>query len=121
MRDLEREDHGTDPTCIEAAAQLFIYAAPELFCLVRDNPSGKDIHSIRSQHERLLLAKDKYPSRDSWKAWREKWAHLAEMESLPQRTRDASRVALEAMDRVQQLDITSQSQLRNHSSQIEEI
>ncbi|KAL2671239.1 hypothetical protein Neosp_013818 [[Neocosmospora] mangrovei] len=33
MGDLEKTDHENDPTCIEAAAQLFIHAAPELFCL----------------------------------------------------------------------------------------
>ncbi|KAI8656560.1 hypothetical protein LRP88_11861 [Fusarium phalaenopsidis] len=105
MRDIEKRDHVTDPICIEAAAQLFIHAAPELFCLVRVDPDAKDIHSVWSQHERRLLAKEKDAPGDKWKAWREKWARLAEMESLPQRTREVSRMALEAMDRVKQQDI----------------
>lgn len=105
MKNLEKTDHESDPTCIEAAAQLFIYAAPELFCLVRADPNAKDIHSVWSQHERRLLAKEENYSGDRWKTWREKWTHLAEMESLPQRTREVSRMALEAMDRVKQQDI----------------
>ncbi|RSL73198.1 hypothetical protein CEP54_000325 [Fusarium duplospermum] len=46
MEDLEKKDHKTDPTCIEAAAQLFIHATPELLCLVRADPNAKDIHSV---------------------------------------------------------------------------
>lgn len=102
MRDLEKKDHETDPTCIEAAGQLFIHAAPELFCLVRADPAAEDIHSVWSQHERRLLTKEKDPLGDKWKAWREEWARLAEMERLPQRTREVCRVALEVMDRVKQ-------------------
>ncbi|KAM6515806.1 hypothetical protein FALCPG4_014013 [Fusarium falciforme] len=105
MRDLEKKEHEADPTCIEAAAQLFIHAAPELFCLVRADPNAKDIRSVWSQHERRLLAKEKDSSGEIWKAWREKWARLAEMESLPQRTGEVSRMALEAMGRAKQQEI----------------
>ncbi|KAJ4205212.1 hypothetical protein NW767_004005 [Fusarium falciforme] len=105
MRDLKKKEHEADPTCIEAAAQLFIHAAPELFCLVRADPNAKDIRSVWSQHERRLLAKEKDFSGEIWKAWREKWARLAEMESLLQRTGEVSRIALEAMDRAKQQEI----------------
>ncbi|RMJ06716.1 hypothetical protein CDV36_013686 [Fusarium kuroshium] len=104
MGDLEKKDHETDLGCIEAAAQLFIHAAPELLCLVRADPTAKDIHSVWSQHERCLLAKGKDESGDKWKDWRKKWARLAEMESLPERTREISRKALEAMDQAKQQD-----------------
>ncbi|RSL42701.1 hypothetical protein CEP53_012055 [Fusarium sp. AF-6] len=104
-RDLEKKNHETDPGCIEAAARLFIHAAPELFCLVRADPTAKDIHSVWSQHERCLLAKEKDGSGDKWKDWRETWARLAEMEILPERTREISRKALEAMDQAKQQDI----------------
>ncbi|KAF4971331.1 hypothetical protein FSARC_1763 [Fusarium sarcochroum] len=98
---LKKEEERIDSGCVEAAAQLFIYAAREMFCLIRGDPDAEDVHSQRTQSgQSLMKRKDKPIDGDQWRLFRKRWEEFAEMESLPTETRVAAQKALEAMHQV---------------------
>ena len=101
MNDFLEKDEKIDSGCVEAAGQLFIYAAREVFCLIRGDSDAEDVHSQRTQSgQSLMKRKDKLTDDDQWRYFRNKWEEFAEMEKFPVETRVAARKALEAMDQV---------------------
>ncbi|KAJ4267587.1 hypothetical protein NW762_003696 [Fusarium torreyae] len=101
MNDLLEKDERIDSGCIEAAAQLFIYAAHEMFCLIRGGADATDVHSQRAQSSQSLMKQnDRLKDGEKWAFFRKKWDEFAEIEKFPVETRIAARKAREAMGQV---------------------
>ena len=89
---------------MEAAAQLFIHAAPELFRRSKNNHTAtgaiaKDYNdrSSKSGKQTLWTGRGGY-SLERWAFWKERWEVLSNMKELSESERQAARVAIEAMD-----------------------
>ncbi|KIL96641.1 hypothetical protein FAVG1_01385 [Fusarium avenaceum] len=101
ITDLQKKDDALDSGCVEAAAQLFVYAAREMFCLMQGDPEGEDVHSKRAYSGQCLIRrKEDHTPKESWDFLIERWSQIAEIGELPLETRAAARRALEAMGQV---------------------
>jgi hypothetical protein len=101
MTDLQKKDDALDSGCVEAASQLFVCAAREMFCLVQGDPEGEDVHSKRAHSGQCLIRrKEDHTPKDLWVFFKERWSEIAEIGGLPLETREAARGALEAMEQV---------------------
>ncbi|KPM36718.1 hypothetical protein AK830_g9864 [Neonectria ditissima] len=93
-RALEREGDDTEPDDLEAAAQLFIYAAPELY-----RPSTDTTTNMPSKDNVWNDRRGCYMGR--WDFWMDRWASLAREEGFSTEVRTAADEAFKAMQRVE--------------------
>ncbi|KAM0232494.1 hypothetical protein ACHAP5_010692 [Fusarium lateritium] len=101
MTDLQKKDEILDSGCVEAAAQLFVFAAREMFCLMQGDPEGEDVHSKRAHSGQCLVRRKRdHTPEDLWGFFKDRWGEIVEMGGLPLETRAAARKALEAMEQV---------------------
>lgn len=101
MTDLQKKDDALDSGCVETAAQLFVFAAREMFCLMQGNPEGEDVHSKHAHSGQCLVRrKEDHKPKDSWMFFKERWSQIAEIGGIPLETRAAARRALEAMGQI---------------------
>lgn len=101
MTDLQKKDDALDSGCVEAAAQLFMFAAREMFCLMQGDPDGKDVHSKRAHSGQCLIRrKEDHTPGGVWVFFMDRWNEISEMGELPLETREAARRALKAMEHV---------------------
>jgi hypothetical protein len=101
MTDLHKKDDALDSGCVEAAAQLFVFATQEMFCLMQGDPEGEDVHSKRAHSGQCLIRRKKHHTPGGlWIFFKKRWNEIAEMGGLPLETREAAMRALEAMEHV---------------------
>lgn len=86
----------TEPERLKAAAQLFMYAAPELHRYCKE---GKKLASLDSPIGSVWKGKNGF-SLERWKFWADRLNELAEKEDLSDDARTAAKQAREAMERV---------------------
>lgn len=86
----------TEPERLKAAAQLFMYAAPELHRYCKEE---KKLGSLESPIEDVWKGKDGF-SLERWKFWADRLNGLAEKEGLTDDARADAKQAREAMERV---------------------
>ncbi|KAH6887542.1 hypothetical protein B0T10DRAFT_562757 [Thelonectria olida] len=107
VRALENELNETDPDSnvggkleppdLEAMAQLFVHAAPELYRLCKDRHISQ---LVRLSKGKLWHGEGNCDySLERWAFWRERWIALANTESLSGNARQAAREATEAMEK----------------------
>ncbi|KAK7398074.1 hypothetical protein QQX98_012560 [Neonectria punicea] len=92
---LERDHGDEEPDDLEAAAQLFIHAAPELRRLSVEGPQTEG--TPRSYG--LWHGQGGY-SIERWRFWMERWAVLADVEGFSTQARTAAGEALKSMQKV---------------------
>ncbi|RYP68159.1 hypothetical protein DL770_008494 [Monosporascus sp. CRB-9-2] len=102
FRALEFDHGGKEPDELEAAAQLFKYAASELYSRCRDGypVSGSQAHRDESgKHEKGARWRGGGGfSMERWEFWKRRWVELASLEGLSEQARAASGQALQAME-----------------------
>ncbi|KAM0258159.1 hypothetical protein ACHAPA_011375 [Fusarium lateritium] len=101
MKDLQKKDDALDAGCVEAAAQLFVFAAREMLFLMQGDLEGGYVHSKRAHSGQCLIRrKEEHTPEDLWGFFNGRWSEITEMGGLPLETRTAARKALEAMEQV---------------------
>jgi hypothetical protein len=82
--------------CLDAAAQLFVYAGSELYLRCKEGPN--EGMSVKKDS---LWKGEKGFSVERWRFWRERWDVLAKCESLSDDERGVAEQAFEAMGNVE--------------------
>lgn len=102
---LELDFGDEEPDELRAAAELFIYAASELFRRSKDQYTGRDgRHCLpnrgenkRFQDRNLWHGPEGY-SLQRWEFWRERWTALADVKGFSEKAQTATRDSLKAMN-----------------------
>ncbi|KAH6030055.1 hypothetical protein HBI54_222520 [Parastagonospora nodorum] len=89
---LEVDTSGEEPKGLEAAAQLFNHASPELYRRCRDGPA----EGMLTNRDSTWKGQDGY-SDARWRFWFERWTAVAEKDGFSQRARELAMQAWNAM------------------------
>ncbi|RYP83955.1 hypothetical protein DL769_001261 [Monosporascus sp. CRB-8-3] len=102
---LEFNRGGVEPVELEAAAELFKYAASELYsrCRGEHHVSGSQAHKDEAdKHEEgARWCGEGGFSMEGWELWKRRWAELASLEGLSEQARAACGQALQAMGKAE--------------------
>lgn len=93
---LEVDNGEKEPESLEAAAQLFLHAAPVLH--TRSKNRRKE--GMKTKKDGLWHGQDGF-SEERWEFWKERWAVLADVRGFSDEARAVARKAIEAMDRAE--------------------
>lgn len=94
---LEVDTGDKEPEDLEAAAQLFKYAAPQVYRLCREAKEVDRYHPLWHGRVNKNPIREPFdgPSVERWEFWKERWEVLA---GMPMFTEDGRRAAVEALE-----------------------
>jgi hypothetical protein len=93
---LEHDSRDEEPGSLEAAAQVFLYAASELYRRCKEGPK----EGIPNKKD-VLWKGEKGFSLERWGFWRERWSVFAKSEGLSHEARGVAQKAFDAMKEVE--------------------